>query len=122
MSPGNMPRKGRGRRPYQLDFNGRKELIKPHPIYMNTLSPVVAGIMGLGIPELTVIVLLLMVLAAPVVLIVWLIVGRTGKTASGPASAATNKKCPDCAEFVLCEARVCKHCGYRFDGVAAGKA
>jgi hypothetical protein len=24
------------------------------------------------------------------------------------------KKCPDCAETVLEEARVCKHCGYRF--------
>lgn len=25
------------------------------------------------------------------------------------------KRCPDCAESVLAEARVCKHCGYRFD-------
>lgn len=24
------------------------------------------------------------------------------------------KKCPDCAETILAEARVCKHCGYRF--------
>lgn len=30
-----------------------------------------------------------------------------------PASAAT-KKCPDCAEEVLEEAKVCKHCGARF--------
>jgi hypothetical protein len=39
--------------------------------------------------------------------------------ASGPpasAKVATNatKKCPDCAETVLADARVCKHCGYRF--------
>jgi hypothetical protein len=25
------------------------------------------------------------------------------------------KRCPDCAETVLVEARACKHCGYRFD-------
>ncbi|WP_420063884.1 DUF2510 domain-containing protein [Mycobacterium marinum] len=24
------------------------------------------------------------------------------------------KKCPDCAEAILAEARVCKHCGFRF--------
>ncbi|MEY8013784.1 zinc ribbon domain-containing protein [Mycobacterium servetii] len=27
---------------------------------------------------------------------------------------AKTKKCPDCAETVLADARVCKHCGYRF--------
>jgi hypothetical protein len=31
---------------------------------------------------------------------------------------ATTKKCPDCAETVLADARVCKHCGYRFRGEA----
>jgi len=29
------------------------------------------------------------------------------------ADSAT-KKCPDCAETILADARVCKHCGYRF--------
>jgi hypothetical protein len=27
---------------------------------------------------------------------------------------APTKKCPDCAETVLADAKVCKHCGYRF--------
>ena len=27
---------------------------------------------------------------------------------------AITKKCPDCAETVLADANVCKHCGYRF--------
>jgi hypothetical protein len=31
---------------------------------------------------------------------------------------ATTKKCPDCAETVLADANVCKHCGYRFASVA----
>lgn len=28
-------------------------------------------------------------------------------------------KCPDCAELILAEAKVCKHCGYRLDGTSA---
>jgi hypothetical protein len=28
--------------------------------------------------------------------------------------AATTKKCPDCAETILIDAHVCKHCGYHF--------
>jgi Uncharacterised protein family UPF0547/Protein of unknown function (DUF2510) len=41
--------------------------------------------------------------------------------APGPAGAAT-KKCPDCAETVLADAKVCKRCGYRFAPAADGKA
>ena len=29
-------------------------------------------------------------------------------------SQDTHKKCPDCAELVLQEAKVCKHCGAKF--------
>ena len=29
----------------------------------------------------------------------------------------TTKQCPDCAEQVQQAARVCRHCGYRFDGL-----
>lgn len=31
------------------------------------------------------------------------------------ASDQATKCCPDCAEAILADARVCKHCGYRFD-------
>ena len=30
-------------------------------------------------------------------------------------TAEPTKKCPDCAETILLDARVCKHCGYRFE-------
>ena len=33
---------------------------------------------------------------------------------AGQADSAT-KKCPDCAETILRDANVCKHCGYRFE-------
>jgi len=35
-----------------------------------------------------------------------------------PARPKT-KKCPDCAETILADAKVCKHCGYRFASTAA---
>jgi hypothetical protein len=45
---------------------------------------------------------------------------RVPADASGPPASAKvptdakKKKCPDCAETVLADAKVCKHCGYRF--------
>lgn len=33
-----------------------------------------------------------------------------------PKDRRKQKQCPDCAETILADARVCKHCGYRFDG------
>ena len=43
--------------------------------------------------------------------------------ADAPVTAkAATKKCPDCAETVLADAKVCKHCGYRFAAAADGKA
>lgn len=39
---------------------------------------------------------------------------RVPADASDGTGLAATKKCPDCAETVLSDARVCKHCGYRF--------
>ena len=89
---------------------------------MNTLHPIVAGIMGLGAPELVVVLAILALLTAPMVLIVWLILRRKTKDDSNSVSLATHKRCPDCAEFVLIEARVCKHCGCRFGSEDAKRA
>lgn len=38
-----------------------------------------------------------------------------------PFDEAIEKGCPDCAESVLVDARVCRHCGYRFDSSSAAE-
>ena len=45
-------------------------------------------------------------------------IGHSAPRDVGPVTpAAMQKQCPDCAETVLAEARICKYCGYRFDRV-----
>ena len=36
-----------------------------------------------------------------------------------PEAAADTKACPECAETVKAAAKVCRFCGYRFDGATA---
>ena len=75
------------------------------------------AVLGLGAPELIVIVIILAILVALAVLVaaVVIAIARRGSREVANVPNHTQKKCPDCAEFVRAEARVCKHCGYRFD-------
>ncbi len=79
--------------------------------------PQVTAVLGLGAPELIVIAVILAILAAAAVAVVWIFAAivRRGDASSSSTPGHAQKKCPDCAEFVRMEARVCKHCGYRFD-------
>jgi hypothetical protein len=52
----------------------------------------------------------------PVVLFIFLL---PSKRSSAP-TVDRQKHCPDCAERVQAAAKVCKHCGYRFDSTDTG--
>jgi hypothetical protein len=45
--------------------------------------------------------------------------GENESLVAAPEAAKATKKCPDCAETILADARVCKHCGYRFTPTSA---
>jgi uncharacterized protein UPF0547 len=40
---------------------------------------------------------------------------RAARFAFRAATFSLRKRCPDCAERIKVDARVCRHCGYRFD-------
>ena len=44
----------------------------------------------------------------------WILAGHNVASFE-PNSTARTKACPDCAETILEAARVCKHCGHRFE-------
>jgi len=58
---------------------------------------------------------LLSLLISPLLSLIFLALASNLKaeavTKAGQPSPDTHVKCPDCAELVLNEARVCKHCG-----------
>lgn len=56
--------------------------------------------------------LLSLFLTPVLMLILVLVLPRRGLSADAP-SPDTHIKCPDCAELIKKEARVCKHCGCR---------
>lgn len=55
----------------------------------------------------------LAMLISPLIAVVIVALIPSLKAAPGAPTPRTHVKCPDCAELVLAEARVCKHCGCR---------
>ena len=87
---------------------------------MKVLQPLTAYIGGIGAPELIMILIVVVVPIVAVACVVAVVVRRNN--AERKQFAATHKKCPDCAEMVLADAHVCKHCGFRFDAAQATSA
>ena len=54
---------------------------------------------------------LISVVISPLLGCIFLLIARDLSPASGMPHPTTHVKCPDCAEFVLKDARKCKHCG-----------
>lgn len=50
-------------------------------------------------------------LVSPLLAGIFLLVSSNLATKAERPDPSTHVKCPDCAEFVLAEAKVCKHCG-----------
>ena len=50
---------------------------------------------------------------SPLLAVIFLMLSRNLSEASDAPHPNTHVKCPDCAELVRSEAKVCKHCGCR---------
>lgn len=79
-----------------------------------------AAIMGIGGGELLMILFVLGLLTVPGAILLWALVrltaqGRNAGPVEPTGPVRPQRKCPDCAEYILSEARVCKHCGYRLE-------
>lgn len=55
----------------------------------------------------------LAMLISPLLAVILLVLLPSLRSTPGGPTPDTHVKCPDCAELVLREARVCKHCGCR---------
>ncbi|NBW76012.1 MAG: zinc ribbon domain-containing protein [Sphingomonadaceae bacterium] len=60
---------------------------------------------------------LLGLLFGPIGVIITFFMGSEAAQVDKKVSNGTMKKCPRCAEAVLPDAHVCKHCGHEFEGV-----
>lgn len=58
-------------------------------------------------------------LFGPIGLLICLFVGSDEDKQKQKVAIRQRKKCPMCAELVQPQALICKHCGHRFDEVAA---
>lgn len=48
---------------------------------------------------------------SPLIAVIFLLIARDLSPQNGMPTPETHVKCPDCREFVLRDARKCKHCG-----------
>ncbi len=53
----------------------------------------------------------LAMLISPLIAGIFVLIVPNLKRAAGEPTPETHVRCPDCREFVLRDARVCKHCG-----------
>jgi hypothetical protein len=63
--------------------------------------------------EILILAFILCVLAAPVVIVLYLV--RRGSRGGAEPSTAGRIRCPQCAEWIMPEAVKCRYCGARFD-------